>query len=147
MAQNLDLWSGTYFLKDADLIVMDTIKIAKTNELIREKLPDRLQIDLKRWNISSQRDHHKDMIEARNFIFQDADHRNEYEEFGWKEMHQKGEMHCLDAGHLFLCQTKPESKVFIGKDESFYSESGIFGIRLHYGLFKLEKIKEEMEVK
>ena len=95
--------------------------------------------DLSRWKLTSKTDNYGDEVIARRFLFDTEDEENEYEEFGWTELYLKEEMKCLDAGHFFICQTKPNSTVKI-EDESFFTKTGIFGIRLHYGLFELEKI-------
>jgi len=137
-AQEIDIWAGTYILKFPDSETIDSIKIEKTNDLNKEDVAGKYQSDLNRWELSSKSDNYEDKVIARRFLFDIEDDRNEYEEFGWTEMHSKGEMNCLDAGHFFICSTKSNSTVSIGK-ESFFSKTGLFGIRLHYGLFELEK--------
>ena len=51
-----------------------------------------------------------------------------------------GKMNCIDGGHFFICQSEPETLVKFGKEESYFSKTGIFGIWLHKGLFNLNRI-------
>lgn len=133
-SQELDIWSGNYILRSPDAEVLDTICIEMvTGDKEKDKG------ELIHWQILSLMPDNKDSVRARAFVFNDTDGRNEYEEFGWTELYLKNEMSCLDMGHIFICQTKPNSTVNIDK-ESFFTKTGIFGIRLHYGLFSLEKI-------
>ena len=137
-SQDKDIWSGEYILKSIESIPTDTIKIKKIPNLSKEDVAGRFESDLKRWEIYSEND--DDKVSLRRFLFDQQDDENEYEEFGWTALHVKGKMECIDAGHFFICQTTPNSQVTID-DYSFFTETGVFGIRLHYGLFQLEKLK------
>lgn len=138
-AQKKDIWSGEYLLKSSEMEILDTIKIEKTADANPKDLVPREQLDLNRWQLSSISDNYADKIKLKNFL-DDPKDKDEYEEFGWTELHLQDLMHCVDAGHLFICQTKPKSTVKFSKEEEFYSETGLFGIRLHFGLFNLERV-------
>jgi len=137
-AQKEDVWSGNYIIKSPKSKAIDTIKIQKTADINKEDVASRFESDLSRWIIASKNENYENEIIARRFLFDLENDENEYEQFGWIELYLKGEMKCIDAGHLFICKTKPNSVVKYG-DESFFTKTGLFGIRLHYGLFELEK--------
>jgi len=138
-AQEIDIWSGTYIFHYPDSEAVDSIKIEKINDLHIDDVAARYESDLSRWEISSKSDNYEDKVIVRRFLCDIENDENEYEEFGWTALHLKGEMNCLDAGHFFICSTTPNSTIMIG-EESFFTKTGIFGIRLHYGLFELEKV-------
>ncbi|MFV0541491.1 MAG: phosphate ABC transporter permease [Aestuariibaculum sp.] len=138
-SQNTDIWSGNYILKSMDLTPIDTIKIVKIQDVNKDDVASRYESDLNRWAILSKADNYEDKIKARRFLYDLSEDENEYEQFGWTQMYLKGEIKCLDAGHLFICQTQPNTTVKFSKDESFFTKTGIFGVRLHYGLFIMEK--------
>lgn len=138
-SQEVDIWSGNYVVRSSESVPMDTMRIQKTSDINKEDVASRYESDLSRWEISSKSDSYEDKVLVRRFLFDLEDDENEYEEFGWTELHLNKEMNCLDAGHFFICRTKPNSEIAIG-DEFFFTETGLFGIRLHYGLFELEKL-------
>ncbi|WP_075341651.1 hypothetical protein [Tenacibaculum agarivorans] len=70
--------------------------------------------------------------------FSFSEKKNDYEEFGWTTLYKKGAIKCVDGGNLFICKTKPKTKISFGNDQ-FISNSGTFGILLHYGIFELYK--------
>ncbi len=70
--------------------------------------------------------------------FKFSQKKNDYEEFGWTELHQNGNIKCIDGGNLFICKTKVGTKISFG-EEKFTTNSGVFGILLHYGIFELYK--------
>ena len=144
--QTDDIWSGTYIVKSkikdsVNYETVDTLVIKKTASANPEDLAARYESDLLRWTIVSKTDSRGKHKVVRRFLFDLAEDENEYEEFGWTELHQAGKMDCLDGGHFFICKTEPKTTVQFGKEESFFTETGIFGVWLHYGLVELEKIK------
>ncbi|MDO6759911.1 phosphate ABC transporter permease [Tamlana sp. 2_MG-2023] len=138
VSQNKAIWSGNYVLKSSKAEAIDSIRIRKAKDANKDDLASRFESDLSRWKIASKNDNYEDELIARRFLFDIESYRNEYEQFGWTTMHSKGEIECIDAGHFFMCQTTPNSQVKID-DEAFFTKTGVFGIRLHYGLFELEK--------
>ena len=137
-SQEKDIWSGKYIIKSSESITIDSIKIEKIADLQKDDVAARFESDLKRWKITSKSDNYEDESIVRRFIYNPEDEENEYEEFGWTKLYLKKEMKCMDAGHFFMCQTKPNNTIKID-GESFTTKTGFFGIRLHYGLFELEK--------
>lgn len=139
----IDIWSGTYALSyqpegSEILIPMDTIMISPSRTLTEDEVAARFESDLKRWAIRSFMEFDKEnYIKARRFLFDEEN--DEFAEFGWSELHKKDKINCLDAGHFFICQSEQKGEIQIG-DESFNSETDIFGIRLHFGLFHLKKL-------
>ncbi|MBJ2174430.1 phosphate ABC transporter permease [Aureibaculum sp. A20] len=136
-----DLWSGKYRmeplgkpLKEKDPKQYYTIK--KIKDKNEDDVAGRYEADLERWAITQDVDISKDEEELRRFLFNEED--NEYEQFNWSELHKKGKMKCIDGGNLFICKTTPKTTVSID-DESFYSNSGIFAVVLHYGVFEFYK--------
>jgi hypothetical protein len=85
-----------------------------------------------------------DNVSIEEFSFDPEDEEDDYEEFGWTELHREGKMNCIDGGHFFICQTQPNTTVKLG-EELFFSRTGIFGIMLHRGLFELERIAPERD--
>lgn len=138
-AQEPDMWSGNFIVKSSASIPVDTIIIQKITDANKEGVASEVESGLQGWMLSSKQDNYEDKIIARPFLFDEQNDKNEYEQFGWTELYLKGEMSCIDAGHLFICQTKQNSQVQLGDDASFFTKTGIFGIRLHYGLFELER--------
>lgn len=142
--KNEDLWSGKYELiitQNGKTQVADTIIIKKIDDAKAEKLTLRYRSDLARWSITSVKEPNE-KEELRRFLFDLKNKRNEYEDFGWTALHQKGKMNCVDAVHFFICQTMPNTEVLFRDEEKYFTKTGIFGIRLHYGAFELKKIME-----
>lgn len=137
-SQKADIWSGNFIIKSSNSKPIDSIKIRKAMDANKDDVARKYESDLSRWKITSQNNNHEDEIIVRRFLFDIENQNNEYEQFGWTEMYLKGEIKCIDTGVFFVCQTKPNSKVKTN-DDSFFTKTGIFGIRLHYGLFELEK--------
>lgn len=140
-----DNWSGRYRLeiRNGDTIRKQPlvfVKIRKTGDINPEDEAARYKSDLKRWVISTEGT--EDEVVIRRFLFDLEEERNEYEQFGWSALHEDGKMECLDAGHFFICKTTPNTTVNFGDDEAAFTESGIFGIRLHLGLFELYEVEE-----
>jgi len=136
-AQETDVWSGDYLLKSSKAVVLDSMQIKKADDARPEDLASKYHTDLNRWMLISKS---QDTIKARRFLYNIEKKQNEYEQFGWTDLYVKGNMKCLDAKHFFICQTRPNTKVTLSDEESFFTETGLFGIRLHYGLFNLEKL-------
>ncbi|WP_299242899.1 phosphate ABC transporter permease [uncultured Aquimarina sp.] len=137
-SQNTDTWSGNFILKSSKSEIIDSIRIRRTNDVNKDDIASRFESDLSRWKITSKNDNYQNEIIARRFLFDIENGENEYEQFDWIEMYLKREIECIDAGHFFICQTKPNNTIKIA-NESFFTKTGIFGIRLHYGVFELEK--------
>lgn len=136
-----DIWSGKYaVLVDGYPLPVDTLKIEKTADLKPEDVAARFESDLNRWNISSAKDKSDNMELLRRFLFDPENEENEYEQFGWTELHKSGKMNCADGGHFFICQTTPNSIVKFNEEESVGNKTGIFGIWLHFGYVELQKI-------
>lgn len=137
-----DIWSGSYavFPDKDSLVAVDTLTIKPTADLKSEDVASRYESDLKRWTITSKREKPDDFEIIRQFLFDVEEDENEYEEFGWTELHKNGKMNCIDGGHFFICQTTPNSTVTFPTNESVLTQTGIFGIWLHYGYVVLQKI-------
>lgn len=136
-----DIWSGRYaiYLQDDSEKAVDTLIITKINDADPAHLVSKLKHDLARWEISSARDSKKDSQVVRRFLT-NKDDKNEYQEFGWEKLNENGKMNCIDGGHFFICQSVPETKIQFGKEEIYFSKTGIFGVWLHKGLVNLKKI-------
>ena len=144
--QREDIWSGNYIVKfrnndSLNYLILDTLIINKTAPANPEHLAFRYESDLLRWSLVSKNDTRGEELIVRRFLFDLAEHENEYEEFGWTELHKADKMDCLDGGHFFICKTEPKTNVQISKEASYFTETGLFGVWLHYGLVELEKIK------
>ena len=138
--QETDLWSGSYAIyPNKDDVSVDTLVIKKINDLTADQVPSKLEADLVRWEVASTRDSKKEAITIRRFLSNKED--DEYKEFGWTAMHKAGKMNCIDGGHFFICQTQAKTTVELKDDKHFYTETGIFGVWLHYGLVNIKKIK------
>lgn len=138
--KEVDLWTGRYSVHpNNDEVVQDTLVISRSKDLKPEDVPSKLEADLARWAVGSKRDAKKEDILIRRFLQNDED--DEYKEFGWTALHKAGKMNCIDGGHFFICKTDPNSTVELKGDKPFKTESGVFGIWLHYGLVTLKKIK------
>lgn len=134
-----DLWSGIYAVyPNNDASAADTLIIRKTADLTADKVASRYEADLARWSITSTRDSKKEALPVRRFLLNDDD--NEYKEFGWTALHQSGKMNCIDGGHFFICKTDPNTSVEVKDEKPFKTDTGIFGIWLHFGLVTLKKI-------
>lgn len=145
-AQEKDIWTGQYSAKPLknDLAVLentDTLIIEKTTDANRDAVAGKYESDLLRWTLFSKKEGNHDKIEVRRFLYDLENDENEYDEFGWTDLHANGKMECLDGGHFFICQTQPNTLVKFSKEESFVTKTGIFGIWLHFGLVELEKVK------
>lgn len=142
-AQNkseIDLWSGSYAIYPKnDELAADTLVIKKVKDLTANQVPSKLEADLARWEVASTLDSKKEAITIRRFLYNDED--DEYKEFGWTALHKSGKMNCIDGGHFFICQTEAKTSVELKGDKPFYTESGIFGVWLHYGLVTMKRIK------
>jgi len=138
-----DIWSGRYRVAP---VIKDSLKkyapqyfiIERSKDANPEDLAVRYQYDLMRWTIKLESQPDGDKREVKRFLFHEDD--NAYEEFNWTQMHKEDKMHCIDGGNFFICQTTSNSTITFG-DEEFYTDSGIFGIRLHYGAFQLYKVE------
>jgi len=136
-----DLWSGSYAVYPSnEALAADTLVIRKTEDLTADKVTSRYAADLERWSLTSTRDSKKESLSVRRFLFNDDD--NEYKEFGWTDLHQSGKMNCIDGGHFFICKTDPNTTVEVKGEKPFKTDTGIFGIWLHFGLVTLKKINE-----
>lgn len=144
-AQNtseVDIWSGSYAVYSIknDKTALDTLVIAKTKDVKPENVPSRFEVDLKRWTVISKKDKRGDSEVVRRFIFNPEDKDDEYKEFGWTRLYQEGKMNCIDGGHFFICQTKPDTTVDFQKEGTFLTKTGFFGVWLHFGLVELKKL-------
>lgn len=144
-----DAWSGTYHIKMHTEAAFETINrpeliIERTADANAEDLVSKYREDLVRWHMYPEKNTKNETIDSNDSItlrrFLMNDDKNEYEEFGWTALHKTKKMKCLDAGHLFICKTTKDSTVNIG-EESFITTTGLFGIRLHSGLFDLKKVE------
>ena len=136
-----DIWTGEYSIytdKNTNQAI-DSLSITKTNDLKAEDVPAKLEADLTRWVIISEQENKKDSMMVRRFLFNSEN--NEYEQFGWTELHKTGRIKCIDGGHFFICQTNANTTVDLKGDKPFFTETGIFGVWLHYGLVTLKRIK------
>lgn len=138
-----DIWSGTYSVNekksDGSFTTTDTLVIARIQDADIKQVPGREKSDLVRWSMTSKRDGGKDKITVKQFLFDPANDRDAYKEFGWTALHKEGKMNCIDGGHFFICQTLPNTTVTFGKEETYVTQTGIFGIWLHYGVVELQK--------
>lgn len=135
-----DLWSGTYAVrlvaKDSSAPVGTTVGTPVETLII-----ERSKSDPDRW-IGLDGEDGTDNVIIEEFSFDPEGEEDDYEEFGWTELHREGKMNCIDGGHFFICQTQPNTTVKLWK-ESFFSRTGIFGLMLHRGLFEIERIAPE----
>ncbi|MEI3790163.1 MULTISPECIES: phosphate ABC transporter permease [unclassified Chryseobacterium] len=139
-----DIWSGTYLVNEINngvSRVTDTLVIARIKDADPNEIPAKEKSDLVRWFMTSKRDGGKDEITVKRFLFDAKNDRDAYKEFGWTDLHKSGKMNCIDGGHFFICQTRPGTSVTFGKDEKYFTKTGVFGIWLHYGIVELEKSK------
>ncbi|MDN5422937.1 MAG: phosphate ABC transporter permease [Chryseobacterium sp.] len=137
-----DIWSGTYLVNEINKGVStttDTLVVIRIKDADPKEIPAKEKSDLARWSMTSKRDGGKDKIIIKRFLFDIEDDRDAYKEFGWTDLHKDGKMNCMDGGHFFICQTQPDTTVMFGKDESYVTKTGIFGIWLHYGVVELQK--------
>ncbi len=138
--KNSDLWPGEYTVyPNNNEEVQDTLLITRSKDMKPEDVPSKYQRDLARWAIRSKRDSKKEDIIVKRFLYNEE--YDEYKEFGWTALHKAGKMNCIDGGHFFICKTSPNTIVESKGDKPFKTESGIFGIWLHYGLVMLKKVK------
>lgn len=141
---NDDIWSGSYkvgSVNNKELTNVDTLIITKIEDADPKELAARYESDLERWTLVSKKGGRKDQQIVRRFLFDEEDKEDAYKEFGWTDLHKNGKMSCIDGGHFFICQTEPNTKVKLSKEEEFLTKTGVFGIWLHYGLVELQKIK------
>lgn len=142
----LDIWTGKYIVLTNDndsLKIIDTLTIEKIADVNPKELADKYKSDLARWTMTSSQEKNKEKNVVRRFLFDPNDDRDEYKEFGWTDLHKTGKMNCIDGGHFFICQTVANSDVKFGQNENHLTNTGIFGIWLHYGVVELKKIKDE----
>ncbi|MDQ0067689.1 phosphate ABC transporter permease [Chryseobacterium lathyri] len=138
-----DIWSGTYLVNELNNGVSgitDTLVVASMKDADPKGIPVKEESDMVRWSLISKRDGDKDKATVRQFSFDGENDRDAYKEFGWTELHKEGKMNCIDGGHFFICQTQPNTSVTFGKDEKYFTKTGVFGIWLHYGIVELQKI-------
>jgi len=139
-----DIWSGIYtvhLLKDGLDKALDTLIIEKTTDANPEDEAARYSIDLSRWTIVSKKDEKQYKKVIRRFLYTPEDNEDQYKEFRWTDLYKKGKMNCIDGGNFFICQTQPQTNVYLDQKEQFFSRTGIFGVWLHYGVTELKKIK------
>jgi hypothetical protein len=139
-----DVWSGTYRMEpgskdNARPISTAIYTISKAPTLDAKNVAGRYESDLVRWTMRLQYSGKNDSSTLRRFVANKD--LNEYEEFGWKEMHIAQKIECMDGGNFFFCKTAPNSTVRVG-NEAFTTVSGIFGILLHAGVFELYKLPD-----
>ncbi|UWX60648.1 phosphate ABC transporter permease [Chryseobacterium oranimense] len=137
-----DIWSGTYLVNEINNGVSkttDTLVVTKIKDADPDTIPAKEKSDLARWSMISKKDESKDEITVKRFLFDIKKDKDVYKEFGWTELHKVGKMNCIDGGHFFICQTKPGTKVAFGKEETYFTKTGVFGIWLHYGIVELQK--------
>jgi len=139
-----DIWPGTYFVNETNkegtqTTTTDTLVIARIPDADPDKIPAKEESDLARWSMTSKRDGGKDKISVKRFLFDVKNNKDAYKEFGWTDLHKKGKINCIDGGHFFICQTLPNTTVTFGKDEKYFTKTGVFGIWLHYGVVELQK--------
>jgi hypothetical protein len=144
-AANADTWSGTYRMEpgskdNAGPIGVATYVISKAPDLVAKNAAYRYESDLTRWSMRLQEGSKNDTSQLRRFLTTEDRNGNEYEQFGWKEMHAAKKIECLDGGNFFFCRTEPNTHVRFSKSESYHTKSGIFGILLHAGVFELYKL-------
>ena len=133
----VDDWSGHYGLQWGSVSQPRLrLVLEKAPDADPEELVERYQSDLARWTIADVQTPTK-TVSLRRFLVE------EYDEFDWTALHAAGLIECLDASHLFVCKTTPGTTVKIGRDgprqESLLASTGVFGIRLHAGVFELKK--------
>jgi hypothetical protein len=139
-----DLWTGSYLLhpKNGDTTTnADTLVIVKTADANPKDIPAKYESDLARWALTSKKEGDKEKKIVRRFLFDVENDEDAYKEFGWTDLHKSGKMNCIDGGHFFICQTEPNTTVRFNKEETYLTETGVFGIWLHYGVVELQKIK------
>ncbi|MCT2407706.1 phosphate ABC transporter permease [Chryseobacterium antibioticum] len=140
--QEKDIWSGTYLVNEINnkvSTITDTLVMSRIKDANPKEIPAKEESDLARWSMTSKRDGGKDKITVRRFLFDVEGDEDGYKEFGWTDLHKEGKMNCIDGGHFFICQTQRNTTVMFGKDESYFTKTGIFGIWLHYGVVELQK--------
>lgn len=138
-----DIWSGRYELLitvQGKYQVVDTLEIRKIANAKAEKLAAQYESDLERWTIHSLKEP-DEKREVRRFLFDLEDNIDEYESLNWTDLHLQGKINCIDAGNFFICSTTPNTWVNLGEKEKYFTKTGIFGIRLHFGAFELRKIE------
>jgi hypothetical protein len=139
----LDIWTGKYIVltKNNDTLkITDTLTIERIADVNPKEFTDKYKSDLARWTMTSSQENNKEKNIVRRFLFAPNDDRDEYKEFGWTDLHKAGNMNCIDGGNFFICQTLENSDVKFGQDENYLTNTGIFGIWLHYGVVELKKI-------
>lgn len=137
-----DIWSGNYIVNTLNREgskTEDTLIITRIKEADPDEIPSKEESDLARWSMISKRDGGKDKITVKRFLFDVENKEDAYEEFGWTDLHKQGKMDCIDGGHFFICQTQPNTTVTFGKEETYLTKTGVFGIWLHYGVVELQK--------
>lgn len=137
-SQSTDIWSGNYIIKSTASTIMDTIQIKKTADADKNEVAGKYLSNLSRWVITAKEDDSKTKMIAREFLYDIENNRDEYKQFGWADLYKKEQITCLSVGHFIICKTTPNNTILID-NQSFFTKTGLFGIRLHYGLFELEK--------
>ena len=140
----LDIWTGKYLVlakSNGSLKVIDTLMIERIADVAPKKFTHADKSGLARWTITSSQEKNKEKNIVRRFVFDPNDGRDEYQQFGWTDLHKADAMNCIDGGHFFICQTIANSDVTFGQDEQYLTNTGIFGIWLHYGVVELKKVK------
>lgn len=139
-----DVWSGMYRLvryseKEIDTTTVSIFVIEKTKDANPEEIPAKYKDDVLRWKLFAKNRDNKDTLVVRNFLM--TDDTNEYEEFGWSQLHKSGKINCLDGGHFFLCSTASGSTITPKGEEAFVTKTGFFMVILHGGLFDVYKVE------
>jgi len=130
-----DLWSGTYALRfvaeDGSTPVENSLGII---------IIERSKSDPGYW-ISFAEKSTTDGATIEELSFGLDGEEDDYEEFGWTELHRDGKMNCIsiEKRHAFIFQTQPNTTVRL-REGSFFSRTGIFGVQVHAGLFEFERI-------
>jgi hypothetical protein len=134
---NYDEWSGRYHVEwlkgghGGGTLVISRALDAKVVDLV-----EKYQSDLARWVLTTPSEP-SSLVGLRRFT------AGEFKEFGWSDLHAAGQIRCLDAGRLFVCQTEPGLTVSFGPEgpqqERLLARTGLFGIALHAGAFELKK--------
>ncbi len=129
--QKINTWEGTYALKAFDenkkLQTMDTLVIRYRTDSGFEAV--------------SVSDPDEEPVSLQPFKYEPDEGADEYEEFGWTQRFLQHEIKCLSAGHFLICKTIRHTTVDFGNGEKINSRKGIFGIRLHFGLFYLDVLE------
>lgn len=138
--KEIDEWSGIYRLEPYGK-VSDSISLKQFYKIQKIVLdhdnsnsPYHISIP-NQWTIKNMADTNDQKV-LRAFSF--SENVDNYQEFGWTDLYKKDAIKCVDGGNMFICKAKPNSTISLGND-TFITNSGVFGVLLHYGLFELYK--------